>query len=56
MTDLVKGQGIFGDTAGDSSELMALPKACKMHLGEISSLGNFNGDLYFMKIDIFQLK
>lgn len=45
MTDLVKGQGIFGDTTGDSPELTALPKACGMHLGEISSLGNFYGDL-----------
>lgn len=45
VTDLIKGQGIFRDTAGDSPELMALSKACGMHLGEISSLGKFYGDL-----------
>lgn len=42
MTDLGKGRGIFGDTSGDSPELMALPEACGMHSGEeISSLGHF---------------
>lgn len=56
MTNLVKGQGIFGDTADDSAELTALPKACRMHLGRNFLFGEVYGDLYFMKIDIFQLK
>lgn len=42
VTDLGKGRGIFGDTSGNSRELMALPEACGMHSGEeISSLGHF---------------